>query len=181
MSQVSETVPSYKSDESFFDSDSDDENIPPRKRTRQEVAYETSRTFSDIQEAKVFVKEQNLWQFKYKSISSFGDKLIYLCKYSSKCSSRLCIFLPNDTEFCHIQTNNLDHDHSTRQLTGIHQTTKAAINQLWESGVKKPKSILEALRKQSKIFKVKIIYFFINYYYFFKIAIVQTTFSSRTI
>lgn len=141
----SQIVPNFVSDESC---ECSNEHSPPPKRQRQNVTYKTQRTFASLAEAKLYIVNQHLWQYKFKSNSIDGDKLIYLCKYSSKCSARVCVWLPNNTTEASVQSNECDHDHSAKQMNGIPPDCKEAILELWNQGTRKPKSILDALRKK---------------------------------
>ncbi|KAI2802383.1 hypothetical protein BLOT_009830 [Blomia tropicalis] len=48
-----------------------------------------------VEEAKAYVKEQNMWQYKYTPNSPTGSKLSYLCKFDNKCSSQIQLWMPN--------------------------------------------------------------------------------------
>lgn len=146
-SNESQIVPRYVSDESYNLS-SATENPTPAKRPRQNIVYHTVETFNSLEEVKVHITKQNLWKFKSKSSSFDCTKLLYLCKYDNQCSARLCILLPNDSNDVHLQTTDGEHDHQPVKLNGISTECKEAIMQLWNNGIRKPKFILDALRKQ---------------------------------
>ena len=50
-------------------------------------------------------KKQKFFQFKSTSNSTEDIKLIYLCKYDNKCSGRVQIWLPSDTQKDNVQTS----------------------------------------------------------------------------
>ena len=98
--------------------------LPQTKRHRSNVVYKTQHTFSSFKEANQFVMDQQEWQFKCKSQSFEGIKMIYLCKYSSKCVARVCIWLPNHEKKAFVQSTDCAHDHAPQKLNGIKKETK---------------------------------------------------------
>lgn len=143
--ESSQVMATYEStgDDSF-----PNEHQPPAtKRQRRTVDFPSSRQFSSLSEAKRILKEQAMWQYKSTSTSSFGSKLIYLCKFNNKCSARCQIWLPNDSTVVILKSND-EHDHSPKKLQGISPNTKKSIREAWNSGFKKPKEVLNFLREK---------------------------------
>ena len=71
-----------------------------------------------VEEAKAYVKEQNMWQYKYTPNSSTGSKLSYLCKFDNKCSGRIQLWMPNETLDVFVRSND-EHNHAPRSLQDI--------------------------------------------------------------
>ncbi|KAI2795426.1 hypothetical protein BLOT_016765 [Blomia tropicalis] len=94
--------------------------------------YPWSRQFGTVEEAKAYVKEQKMWQYKYTPNSSTGSKLSYLCKFDNKCSGRIQLWMPNDT--LDVTTNTI----MPQDLYKIfHQIKKNIIN-IWNNDKRKP-------------------------------------------
>src|SRR5699024_2369749 len=106
-SDSSQVVPRYISDASH--DQSKDEVLPRPKRRRQNIHYQTTNTFSSVQEAKQFLTNQHQWKYKSKSESMDGTKLIYLCKHSNTCPARVCIWLPSNSTEAYIQSTGSEH------------------------------------------------------------------------
>ncbi|KAI2806492.1 hypothetical protein BLOT_008449 [Blomia tropicalis] len=68
----------------------------PRPNKRQRVFNFSEKRFESL---------QKFFQFKSTSNSTEDIKLIYLCKYDNKCSGRVQIWLPSDTEKGNVQTS----------------------------------------------------------------------------
>ena len=94
--------------------------------------YPSSRQFGTIEEAKAYVKEQKMWQYKYTPNLSTGSKLSYLCKFDNKCSGRIQLWMPNDS--LDVTTNTI----MPQDLYKIfHQIKKNIIN-IWNNDKRKP-------------------------------------------
>ena len=148
-SEVS-NIASQSLDSSSCDSSVSETSSPPTKKRRANFEYDCFKTFDTLDAARDFVKTLGEFVYKKRTQNSDGDKLMYVCKSDSLCSSRLYIQLPATSTIVNVYKTTVDHDHqptsplSTR-LHGIPMSTKSAIQELYSLGVTKPKQILRAL------------------------------------
>ena len=131
------------------DDDDDDSNKSKTKRVRGDnIAYYSEKCFASLNEAKSYLKQQHQWNYKSKSSSSEGVRLLYLCKYSNICAARRSIWMPKNCsdQSYHVQSNMKDHTHKERRLIGIPYNVKNEINSMWKNGIRKPRMIEKQLR-----------------------------------
>ena len=148
-SEVS-NIASQSLDSSSCDSSVSETSSPPTKKRRANFEYDCFKTFDTIDAARDFVKSLGEFVYKKRTQNSDGDKLMYVCKSDSLCSSRLYIQLPATSTIVNVHKTNVDHDHQPTsplptRLHGIPMSTKSAIQELYSLGVTKPKQILRAL------------------------------------
>ena len=58
---------------SFENIQDDNSPQPQKKRNRTTIQYETAAIFDELEEAKQFIKNEKLWQFKFRSRSEEGN------------------------------------------------------------------------------------------------------------
>jgi len=90
----------------------DDDDDSQRTRDKN-VAYTTIKSFATLEEARAFLKEEELWSWKSKSPSPEGLKYIYFCKHhkpSDKCKAKRCILVkpPPDEDDSLIEEQETD-------------------------------------------------------------------------
>lgn len=126
--------------------------LPPPIKTRRQrtkVKYEFVGRFDCLAQAKKFVKDKNEYNYNNDSHNESGRRLIYLCKESRRCPSRLSIWMANDRPTVDVMISSAVHDHSHachhNPTYGIDTPTKMEIERIFSLGVVKPKEIHEHL------------------------------------
>jgi hypothetical protein len=87
------------------------------------------------------------WKYINNSITNEGDKSVFKCNVNKLCKAELKLVYTNSNETVSLFTNNIEHDHSVCDETdwGIPKATQQKMEELYKSGVCKPKLILYAL------------------------------------
>jgi hypothetical protein len=95
-------------------SESEEENIPPKKRVRQtNLQWELKQSFASYEEAEGHVN--GLQEFNLRTHSGNGGlKKYYDCKYSRNCIARIYLHLVADSHDVHLYQTIGIHDHVNR-------------------------------------------------------------------
>jgi hypothetical protein len=88
------------------------------------------------------------WKYINNYITNEGDKSVFKCNVNKLCKAELKLVYTNSNETVSLFTNNIEHDHSVCDETdrGIPKASQHKMEELYKSGVSKPKLILYALR-----------------------------------
>ena len=123
----------------------DDDELPSKKR-RTLIDYVLFQTCPSLHDAKEVIKSLELYTYHSTSHLKSATRLNYLCKFDTKCLSRLFILLPNYNTDCQVFKAQHDHTHDTNlKKHGIKPEIKSKIVDLYNRGVVKPKDILRNL------------------------------------
>jgi hypothetical protein len=134
-----------------FDASSSDEELqntnPIKKRRGISNDYTMVKSYPDKKLAVANIKSQNLWWVQRQHTSIEGVKVFYHCKYSKYCSAKLYLLMEQHTTEVKLYQTEKPHDHFVEKIVGIPGDVKQKIDELFNSGLTKPKPILRNIRE----------------------------------
>ncbi|CAL8108162.1 unnamed protein product [Orchesella dallaii] len=172
--------PKYESDSSSSSGDDDSSDYdssstvdyidaPPSKkrmrRPRIQHSWILLKTFTTFEEAKADLQVKKQYSMRRKQPLSNGVKHFYECREGKDCLVKACVFERNDmeTNVVELYKNDREHNHDGCEKQGLTVETKNRIHQLWASGVRKPKAIMQVLKKEGKDPKLSQLASYIQY------------------
>ncbi|ODM94944.1 Longitudinals lacking protein-like [Orchesella cincta] len=136
---------SSSSTENYFDSPPP-ERLPKRKRKSHNWVL-SSMTFPTVEDGRAYLRAEKKWMYRCGRQQSEGRKFSYDCSFSRECPAKIRLFENKETPHVEVYVTDQDHNHENIKKQGLTLETKEKINQLWASGIKKPKKILAELVK----------------------------------